>query len=421
MDEPEIRVENREELIYLLSEAAEIEHGLMCCYLYAAFSIGSPAQRATTPERAVALKRWRDAIVDVARDEMVHLVLVANVSNAIGAAPHLLRSNFPVSPGYHPAGVVVSLAPFSQATIDHFVFLERPEGVELPDGTGFASPRRYARGGAAGRLTPTAQDYATVGHLYRGIRAGLGHLVESLGEGALFSGNPRLQVGPPEFEMPGLSKVTDLATARAAIDTIVAQGEGTETASERSHYARFVAIQHELRAMLAADPTFEPARGVAKSPVMRRPPTPDGLVWVNAEPAASILDLANALYLLMLRGLDMLFSPISLAPDTRALAIDTAITAMTSITPVAELLTELPAGDAALPRAGMTFTMSRGVRAQGQTGPALGAAAEMARGIAGGLTRHALPLAPSLAPVRDGLTSLAARLLAAQKDANAAS
>ena len=31
--EPEIIVRNREQLITLLTEAAEIEHGLMCCYV----------------------------------------------------------------------------------------------------------------------------------------------------------------------------------------------------------------------------------------------------------------------------------------------------------------------------------------------------------------------------------------------------
>ena len=37
--EPRIQVETREELIYLLAEAAAIEHNLMCCYLYAAWSL----------------------------------------------------------------------------------------------------------------------------------------------------------------------------------------------------------------------------------------------------------------------------------------------------------------------------------------------------------------------------------------------
>jgi hypothetical protein len=36
-------VPSRERLLYLLTEAAEIEHNLMCCYLYAAFSLRTDA------------------------------------------------------------------------------------------------------------------------------------------------------------------------------------------------------------------------------------------------------------------------------------------------------------------------------------------------------------------------------------------
>ena len=38
MDAP-VRFENRAQLICLLTEAAELEHGIMCCYLFSAFSI----------------------------------------------------------------------------------------------------------------------------------------------------------------------------------------------------------------------------------------------------------------------------------------------------------------------------------------------------------------------------------------------
>ena len=37
--EPPLQVGSREELVYLLGEACEIEHGLMCEYLYAQFSL----------------------------------------------------------------------------------------------------------------------------------------------------------------------------------------------------------------------------------------------------------------------------------------------------------------------------------------------------------------------------------------------
>ena len=106
--EPEIRIAHREALSFLLTEAAEIEHGLMDCYLFAAWSLG---RRTVDRPHGEAIERWRKAIIEVALDEMQHLALVANLENAIGTTPHFQRANFPVAAGYHPAGVVVSLAP----------------------------------------------------------------------------------------------------------------------------------------------------------------------------------------------------------------------------------------------------------------------------------------------------------------------
>src|SRR5262245_22543781 len=220
-----IRAEHRESLAYALSEAAELEHGLMCCYLYTAFSIGRRCEQRHPPHQAAAIARWRAEIVDIARDEMIHLALVSNLLNALGAAPHLLRPNFPVGAGAHPAGIVVSLAPFSLATIQHFVYLERPDDVVEREGTGFTG-RSYARPGHSGRLVPSGQDYGTLGDLYRWIRDGFGHLVELYGEAKVFCGDPQQQVTSATIGLPGITAMTDLASATAAIDTIVTQGEG---------------------------------------------------------------------------------------------------------------------------------------------------------------------------------------------------
>ena len=40
---PRFEIRSREQLFYTLTEAAEIEHNLMCCYLYAAFSLKDAA------------------------------------------------------------------------------------------------------------------------------------------------------------------------------------------------------------------------------------------------------------------------------------------------------------------------------------------------------------------------------------------
>src|SRR5436309_12434837 len=87
-------IEHREALIYMLCEAAELEHGIMCQYLYAAFSLKQSQDEGLTKEEAEAANRWRQHISHIAAQEMLHLSLVQNLLSAIGAAPHLSRPNF---------------------------------------------------------------------------------------------------------------------------------------------------------------------------------------------------------------------------------------------------------------------------------------------------------------------------------------
>jgi len=163
--EPEIITHNRDQLTYLLTEAAEIEHGLMCCYLYAAYSLRRGAGAELAADEAAAVERWRITIVGVAL-EMLHLALANNLLVAIGSPPHFQRPNFPVAPGYHPAGVVVSLAPFDRATLDHFIYLERPEGPSRVRVTRSRSrPDPTIRGQSLGSARPI--EY-TVGWVDRG-------------------------------------------------------------------------------------------------------------------------------------------------------------------------------------------------------------------------------------------------------------
>lgn len=360
--EPRIIVHNREQLIALLTEAAEIEHGLMCCYLYAAFSLKTTEDSGLSAEQLTATRRWRGAIIAVAIEEMLHLGLVANLMTAIGATPHFSRPNFPVSAGYHPAGVIVELARFCPETVDHFIYLERPEGVEIPDGAGFASQRSYERATRADVIVPSAQDFLTVGHLYKEIRSGMETLAARLGEPALFIGATQAQMGPEISGFDKLIRVTDLATAGQAIDSIVEQGEGTPGNAADSHYTRFCAVRDELHELRAANPGFEPAWPAARNPVMRKPPVPDGKVHVSTSSAARLLDIGNAAYGLMLRCLMGAFGQAQVADAERTRLYAAAIDLMHAVTPIAELLARLPATDeAGAPTAGLTFTLPRSV------------------------------------------------------------
>src|SRR6185312_17024376 len=132
---------SREQLLYALYEAAELEHTLMCTYLYAAFSLRSGEAEGLSAAEAEAVARWRRSIIDVAIDEMGHLAAVWNITSALGGVPRFGRGNFPLDPGALPAGIVVKLAPFSPETLQHFVFLERPRGSAEQDGEGFVYER----------------------------------------------------------------------------------------------------------------------------------------------------------------------------------------------------------------------------------------------------------------------------------------
>lgn len=361
MSEPKIVVHHREQLSELLIEAAEVEHNLMCCYLYAAWSLKSGEAEGLTEAQAEPVGRWRRIILDVAIDEMAHFASANNLLSAIGARPHVGRPNFPVSPGYHPAEVLVALHPFDKSTIDHFVYLERPLGVDLPDGEAFRYDRSYVRSTTPSSLMPSAQDFETVGGLYRGIREGFEVLAARLGEAALFVGDPNAQIDPRDVGLDGLVAVRDLKSALEAIERIVLQGEGNVDDPESSHYRKFCRVRDELVALTAEDPSFQPARPVAKNPVQRRPPTPDGKTFIDGSDAVEVLDLANALYNHMLRLVGSVYEP--LAAGARRALLEESILVMKAVGSVNEVLTQLPATSAgeAL-QAGMSFAVTREIR-----------------------------------------------------------
>src|SRR5882672_7410675 len=189
---PDLLAPSREQLVHALHEAAELEHNLMCTYLYAAFSLKCGEEEGLDTEEAAAAKRWRKVILDVAVEEMGHLVAVWNITVALGGAPRVGRANFPLDPGYLPAGVVVKLAPFNEATLQHFIHLERPEGSNEPDGAAFSYERAFVRAVGAARLTPMGLDYETVGEFYVALGAGLRGLVAQVGEDGAFCGDRAL-------------------------------------------------------------------------------------------------------------------------------------------------------------------------------------------------------------------------------------
>ena len=341
-------IEHREALFYMLCQAAELEHGIMCQYLYAAFSLKQSAGEGLTATEAEAVQRWRKHIFHIAAQEMLHLALVQNLLSATGAAPHLSRPNFPQPASHYPAGVHLALLPFGEEALRHFMFLERPEGMDIEDADGMAAFEKAAPAAIprvqVGEIVPRGQDFATVGHLYRSIEAGIAHLAEKFGEEALFVGPPRAQATQQYFGWPELVAITDVASAQRAIDEILEQGEGPRGHWRDAHFGQFVAILDEFEQLREANRAFDPVRPVTLVNV--RPSERDTGVPLATDPIArQVMDLFNVSYEVLLLMLQRFFAHTEETdPQLKALADASVNLMFDAIEPVGDLVTTLPAG-----------------------------------------------------------------------------
>jgi CDGSH-type Zn-finger protein len=264
-----------------------------------------------------------------------------------------------MDPGYLPARVVVKLAPFNEASLQHFVYLERPMGSNEPEGVGFEPERMFQRGVSAERLTPIPIDYSTVGEFYKVLGEGLRALVARVGEATAFAGDPALQLSSTETALPWARPVRCSKTAMEAFDAIIRQGEGAPGHSAGSHFERFCAIREQYRALRAANPAFAPSLPAAVNPVLRRPPQPEGRVWLETESASATVDVANAAYGLMLRLLAYAYAVAAPHPD-KTLAVDLATGLMRAMAQFGQHAARLPAGPSNPQcNAGMSFTTLR--------------------------------------------------------------
>ena len=359
MAEPPLVVEHREQLWNLLAEATQVEHLIMCQYLYASFSLKTDPDEGLTTEQADAVARWHTMLTGIAVEEMLHLALVCNVMTAIGAAPLLSRPNFPRHSEYLPPRVQFALLPFGEASLAHFLYLERPEGMERADAAGFVPAAPPPEPVAAGELMPRLQDFATVGHLYRGIEQGLDDLAGRLGERALFASPSRAQATPELFGWPQLIAVTGLASARAAVEEIIEQGEGARGDWQPSHYGRFLGIWEEYSRLREHDPSFDAARPVI--PAFTRQPfdVADPQPLLTDPVTLEIAGLFNLAYEVLLQVLTRFFTHTDETDQQLHTLVDTALGLMAGVLrPLGGALTRLPAGQAFPGRtAGPAFEM----------------------------------------------------------------
>lgn len=161
--------ETRTLLIDLLREAARLEHCLLNAYLVAACSIPStPAEFARfggkdNRRRAIQFERargWKQSILLVAHEEMLHLHYVQCMLRALGESPefslpertdggHWLFPAWKARVGKKPAdggkGVEVPLAPLSLEVVRKFVLYESTDALQDADPFGERATELFRR------------------------------------------------------------------------------------------------------------------------------------------------------------------------------------------------------------------------------------------------------------------------------------
>jgi hypothetical protein len=329
-------VTTRSELLRLLSEAAELEHGIACSYLYAAFSLKRDiAEGGMTWEEQQTVRRWASQIYFVASQEMLHLALVWNLTTAIGGTPYYGRPNFPQDGTYYPLKLPIALEPFGLRSLRRFIAYEHP---------GDQAPKRNLKS----LLTLEGSDaedleFGSIADLYSLIAGGF----ENIDEKELFLGSSNQQMTPELVHFPDLVAVVDRSSALTAIERITRQGEGTATDREDSHFGAFVSMFEQLLAMSKSGSGFSPARPTISNPSATNQrgyganPNP-----ISDELTQHVATLFDSVYGLMLRMLAWAFEfdSSNAQPFLKAFC-GVAIDLMPRvILPLGEGLTRMPAG-----------------------------------------------------------------------------
>lgn len=375
----------RDHLVMLLGIAAEVEHGLMVQYLYAAYSLGGP--QVGGAERQTQVRHWRARLLEVAIEEMGHLVTVQNILTLLGAPVALGREDYPWDLPYYPFPFV--LEPLTRSSLACYIHAEMPPHVmdmldRYPKLT-----RRLKRFRDHDRHEVESLVHARVRHGLPAVGVIYDEIVELLGcetripddafDAATYTaqaswddwgrghGPKRKTLDPegtvisaPAYERQANVLVLRAATrtqALAALRAISGQGEAPhldpKDGEEPSHFERFLHIFQDFpdpadwvpARLMAINPT---TRADAGDPPVRGEPWTYGSrqTYIGARHTRDWARLSNVRYRLLLTTLAHSFRLARSAPrgvpDLRGMTMHRAFGEMYNLKTIAGILADLP-------------------------------------------------------------------------------
>lgn len=194
-------IRSREDLVLHLRWAISLELSTIPPYLCSLYSITDNTTDAYRLVRSVAV------------EEMLHMMLAANLANSIGGSAEITPDLVPKYPGFMPhhaaGGPFIQLQALSAPLLSTvFMAIEQPE----------SSPRAPAEG----------DHFQTIGQFYKAIEDGFERCVDRYGEAGLFGEDTGFQRSDTYFGSGAgrLFEVHDLRSAKRAVQEITQQGEG---------------------------------------------------------------------------------------------------------------------------------------------------------------------------------------------------
>jgi rubrerythrin len=281
MHEP--RLEPRDEAVFLLTAAAEIEHALMVQYLYAAYSLRVVEGDALFQQ----VKVLQDLLLQIAREEMGHLATMQNLLHLVGGPLNLNREHSTYASEIYPFRF--KLEPLTLDSLAKYVVAESP--IPLPVDLSQDDKQLYEQIKVDARRSNDGRDVQHVGPIFA-------RLVEIFSAGDDGVKNEDFRIDTAEFQakfadwgfepsnlgggVPSGEKLIvesietqDIAQVRAAvikaIGDIGQQGEGfdlppTGPGQTESHFERFFFQIYKPFRNLSSDGSVRLTWPLAESP-----------------------------------------------------------------------------------------------------------------------------------------------------------
>jgi len=229
----------RDEAIFFLHMASEVEHSLMIQYLYAGFSLGG----AQVPEdKKEFVNDWRVKIMGIAREEMGHLITVQNILHSIGGPLTFQREDFPFDSKLYPFHF--SLERLTKNSLAKYVVAEMPSDETLKNNLPLIKELKAIK--AIAQMGNKGKPINRVGVIYETIQK----LLDGVKDEDFLKDSDKFQSPHSAWGTNDPNIIIEVATSRAeakaALAKVAEQGEGDkddlETPAETSHFDRFLNI-----------------------------------------------------------------------------------------------------------------------------------------------------------------------------------